>query len=405
MFCNKKIICLICSSVRSLWKALAFLMLVSIGYNEFLINLLQSLKWSNINCQSSNCTRILFVADSQILGDTNDYSWISAVANFDSDWHLKKTFSHAFAHARPDVICFLGDIFDEGSSADDTQYQRYYERFREIFQMTVDDREDSPQVIIVPGDSDIGQFGGNSPKVNRFRKMFYEKEMWLGKGNIIFYNINRITHEMPSYDSDNKHDNYTRIFLSHLPILESDEKFSKKVNIKDNKLTKSFRKRNRIKSKQFAAKALETFKPHLIFSGHHHQSLIMKTKLKRLHSPEIPNSLNNDKKTAYAMNKFNIDDIFENNEVLEIYIPTCSYRMGEMDIGFGYAVLDNRNLFYTVLWTTQRFYQLSFYLFLLFIVVFYILVIKIPDMIVYIGNRLIGRESYKNDRPYRYLPL
>lgn len=70
----------------------------------------------------------------------------------------------------------------------------------------------------------------------------------------------------------------------------------------------------------------------------------MRTKLKRLHQPEIPNSLNNDKKTAYAMNRFDIDEIFDNNEVLEIYVPTCSYRMGEMDIGFGYAILGESSL-------------------------------------------------------------
>ncbi|XP_063698984.1 uncharacterized protein LOC134829698 [Culicoides brevitarsis] len=370
------------SSVRTLWKGLFGLMLVSIAYNEFLINLLQSLKWSNINCSNPNCTRILFVADPQILGDTFDYNWFSALANFDSDWHLKKTFSHAFSHAKPDVVCFLGDIFDEGSVADDQQYKSYYDRFREIFHMGMNETNGGIQSIFVPGDNDIGGEYGESikaPKVNRFRKMFFEKEVWLGKGNIIFYNINRITHEMPSFDAGSKkHDNYTRIFLSHLPILESNERFSRK--------------------------ALDTFKPHLIFSGHHHQSLIMRTKLKRLHQPEIPNSLNNDKKTAYAMNRFDIDEIFDNNEVLEIYVPTCSYRMGEMDIGFGYAILDNRNLYYTVLWTSQRFYQLSFYLFLLFILVLYILAIKIPDIVVYIGNQITGKQ-HKSDRPYRYLPL
>lgn len=214
--CVKKIVVSIYSSVRSLWKGLAGLMLVSIAYNEFLINLLQSLKWSNINCENPNCTRILFVADPQILGDTFDYSWFSALANFDSDWHLKKTFSHAFHHTKPDIVCFLGDIFDEGSVADDKQYKAYYARFKEIFHMGMDETG-SVQAIFVPGDNDIGGEYGESikaPKVNRFRKMFFEKEVWLGKGNIIFYNINRITHEMPSFDAKSKkHDNYTRIFL------------------------------------------------------------------------------------------------------------------------------------------------------------------------------------------------
>lgn len=90
-----------------------------------------------------------------------------------------------------------------------------------------------------------------APKVNRFRQKFYEREIWSAKGNILFYNINRITHEMPSSDTKNKHDNYTRIFLSHLPILESNERFSRKVNLKTNRLI-SFAQWNRVRSSKFA---------------------------------------------------------------------------------------------------------------------------------------------------------
>lgn len=108
---NDKNLILDFRSIRNLWKALIALMLLSIAYNEFLINLLQSYKWSNVRCENSNCTRILFVADPQLLGETFDSSFYSSIANYDSDWHLEKTFSRAFAHAKPDVICFLGDIF------------------------------------------------------------------------------------------------------------------------------------------------------------------------------------------------------------------------------------------------------------------------------------------------------
>lgn len=330
-----------------------------------------------MNCASKNCTRILFVADPQLLGETFDSSFYSSLANYDSDWHLEKTFSRAFGHSTPDVICFLGDIFDEGSVADDLAYQRYYSRFRDIFM-----KEDTSKtkMIFVPGDNDIGgEFGEQikPTKINRFRKMFFEKGKWK-VGNIIFYNINRITQEMPAQDPNLKHDNLTRIFLSHLPILEWNNPFSRK--------------------------AVETFKPHLIFSGHHHQSLIKKIKMKRIDDPEIPNQLNNDKKTAYTMNKFDLNELIENNEVLEINIPTCSYRMGAMDIGYGFAIIDDHTLYYTVLWVSQRFYQLKFYLFLLFVVTFYVTIVKLPLLISYFITRLKNRGT-KDNRPYRYLPL
>jgi len=364
------------SSIKSLWKALIGLMLLSIAYNEFLINVLQSFKWSNVSCEHKNCTRILFVADPQLLGETFDSSFYSSLANYDSDWHLKKTFNRALAHARPNVICFLGDIFDEGSVADEAAYQRYYDRFKDIF---MDDETSTIKMVFVPGDNDIGGEGIEPIKptsVNRFRKMFYERDTWK-IGDIIFYNINKITQEMPATDPQAKHDNFTRIFLSHLPLLEWNSRFSRK--------------------------AIDTFKPHLIFSGHHHMSLISRMKYKRLDSPGMPSSLNNDKKTAYAMNHFDLNELIDNNEVLEINIPTCSYRMGTMDIGYGYAVIDQSQLYYTVLWVSQRFYQLGFYLSLLLLILVYVLVFKLPLIMSYCSHR--RRSRGKSDRPYRYLPL
>lgn len=73
-------------TIKYLWRALIGLMVLSIAYNEYLINLLQSFKWSNINCANKNCTRILFVADPQLLGETFDSSFYSSLANYDSDW-------------------------------------------------------------------------------------------------------------------------------------------------------------------------------------------------------------------------------------------------------------------------------------------------------------------------------
>lgn len=242
-------------------------------------------------------------------------------------------------------------------------------------------------MILVPGDNDIGGEGIEPIRptsVNRFRKMFLEQDTWKIKGNIIFYNINRITEEMPAIDPRIPHDNYTRIFLSHLPLLEWNSRFSRK--------------------------AIDTFKPHLIFSGHHHQSLIKKIKYKRADVPPagFPNSLNNDKKTAYVMNTFNLNELIDNNEVLEINIPTCSYRMGTMDIGYGYAVIDNVNLHYTVLWVSQRFYQLGFYLSLLVLVLVYVTCTRFSAILAVVMHRQRGfnRRACENDRPsYRYLPL
>ncbi|CAF1539105.1 unnamed protein product, partial [Adineta steineri] len=48
--------------------------------------------------------------------------------------YLAKTFSQANEYIKPNWILFLGDIFDEGLSASDDEFKRYFERFDTIFQ-------------------------------------------------------------------------------------------------------------------------------------------------------------------------------------------------------------------------------------------------------------------------------
>ena len=47
--------------------------------------------------------------------------------------YLAKTFSYALNHVQPDIIVFLGDLTDEGSNANDADYELYVKRFNNIF--------------------------------------------------------------------------------------------------------------------------------------------------------------------------------------------------------------------------------------------------------------------------------
>uniref|UniRef100_A0A8D8FFM3 Metallophosphoesterase 1 homolog n=1 Tax=Culex pipiens TaxID=7175 RepID=A0A8D8FFM3_CULPI len=79
------------------------------------------------------CLKVLLVADPQILGNTFDTKLYWPLANYDSDRHLSRTYRRALQHTTPDVICFLGDLMDEGSVATDVQYDEYFARFADIF--------------------------------------------------------------------------------------------------------------------------------------------------------------------------------------------------------------------------------------------------------------------------------
>ena len=52
---------------------------------------------------------------------------------FDSDRFLRKTFSYAYEVSKPDAVIFVGDLFDEGATASESQILEYVTRFESIF--------------------------------------------------------------------------------------------------------------------------------------------------------------------------------------------------------------------------------------------------------------------------------
>ena len=47
---------------------------------------------------------------------------------------MRKSFSYAFSYSKPDVVLFLGDLFDEGSKASGQEYMVTLERFNSVFE-------------------------------------------------------------------------------------------------------------------------------------------------------------------------------------------------------------------------------------------------------------------------------
>ncbi|XP_062551378.1 uncharacterized protein LOC134216527 isoform X2 [Armigeres subalbatus] len=281
----------------------------------------------------NRCLKILLVADPQILGNTFDKKIYWPLANFDSDWHLSKTYRKAVQHTTPDVICFLGDLMDEGSVATAVQYDEYYARFANIFTQP---RADT-LMIYIPGDNDIGGEGQlvTQENVQRFRQYFSEKPNWELIDTATFINVNRFTGFMPSTEKTNHDQHSFTVLLSHMSLLKNIGTFSER--------------------------AIQTFHPHVIFSAHDHLSKYALVHRNNLFQEVNHIDLNTDRHKRQEISSFNLVDLRYRQELLEIMVPTCSYRMGVMKIGYGYAVLDGDELKYTVLWSSQRFYQLAVY--------------------------------------------
>lgn len=302
--------------------------LVILIFNEYLIYFLQRVQWQKAACRTENCNRILFVADPQLLGENNEL-WI---ARWDSDRHISKNYRQAFSHVKPDAVIFLGDLTDEGSMADDVQFQRYFKRFRKVF----------PSVggvdrIYLPGDNDIGGEGWEpvkKDKIERFLAFFWSKTTLKLKNNLNFYVVDLIRHVMAEEDKSEDFQNATRILIGHYPITHGRNSFS--------------------------SSAIKIFQPHAIFSAHDHKS-----------SLAISRTDNFYPKTTFlgSSTTFDLVSMQNRSEIIEIQVPSCSYRMGALRIGFGQAVFENGKLNYTPLFVINRFVQLAMYVVLAFLLI------------------------------------
>uniref|UniRef100_A0A1S4J383 Calcineurin-like phosphoesterase domain-containing protein n=1 Tax=Culex quinquefasciatus TaxID=7176 RepID=A0A1S4J383_CULQU len=345
--------------LHPVWRIYCIVLIILILYNEVFIYVLQKFKWSSINCKDANCLRILLVGDPQILGENTGRRLYRGLANYDSDRYLAWYYREVVDHVRPDVICFLGDLMDEGNTSNELNFKEYYERFGSIFPT-----HPTAKTIYIPGDNDIGGEAGEEVKesvVRRFRQYFSEKPAWIVNDNVTIYNINKITHERPLHDPRmvddtgvDVSDRYIRIFLSHMPVLSA--------------------------ASTFTYEAIGKLKPNVIFSGHLHHSRYVRIHRKHLRAATYK-PLSDDKKTAYKVHNFDLHYHQDTQELLEIIVPTCSYRMGVPDIGYGFAVIDGTTLKYTVLWTTNRFHQLISYIVVVSLPVIYLILVLLVKII------------------------
>ncbi|XP_065367477.1 metallophosphoesterase 1 homolog isoform X2 [Calliphora vicina] len=313
---------------RLVTRTLLLLTLLLGAYNEIFIYYFNRTSWQEINCKLDNCTRMLLIADPQLLGLTYDKSFYSGVARYDSDRYLQKTFQQALTFTKPHIICFLGDLLDEGNVASPDEFQSYVQRFRSIYKTHEDIR-----LIHIPGDNDIGGENGeyiSNLNIHRFEEAFTQRDIF--DYNLLrFFKINRMMLDFTNPDRLNNKQKL-RIGLSHAPILIGGGPLLRAI--------------------------LTELDPHIIFSGHWHESRIFihpSTKVISFYEPTVKH--------------FNLKQMKEQqHSYLEIMVPTSSYRMGKTNIGMGYAVLENYDLSYTVLWLPNRFISLLVYVFWLLFV-------------------------------------
>lgn len=295
--------------------------------------------WKDLSCDLEDCTKILLVGDPQIIGLKSGAS--KAIAPFtiyDSDRYLAKTYHNAYEFTKPDVVIFLGDLFYEGMHSSDKEFEVYLKRFKKIFNL----QSNKSRYIYLPGDNDIGGDGKliKLKKLVRFQKAFNQSDT-VNYRNIKFYKVNLLTKAAPkNIPIHAKFSDTTTIMiaLSHIPFLHS----------------------------VIVNKVLREMRPHIIFTAHDHVSKVIPidAKTRRYELPIIVNP-NVEKIHTFKLGA---------NNMYEVAVPTCSYRKGNDEYGYGFAVIKNDVLYYTALGLPNRFKQLKMYIIVSFFIVVAIIV-------------------------------
>ncbi|XP_050390608.1 uncharacterized protein LOC126809839 isoform X2 [Patella vulgata] len=143
------------------------------------------------------------------------------------------------------------------------------------------------------------------------------------------------------------------------------------------------------KLKVYIYPIIKEIKPQLLFSGHWHKSMhfvcdsCLSDNADTSHWPVHRRELSD-------INDYMYLDLTNSQGIQELMIPTCSYRMGVTDIGYGVAIINKeKTVRYTVLWLPRRYDVLYAYIF----VVIFLLIFNI------FGKLCFPKLLY-NYRPY-----
>lgn len=95
---------------------------------------MNTLWWTDLNCEHPNCSKILVVSKPRLLGNEYSPQFTFEVARKDNDWYLQRTYALAYDHFKPDIVLFLGQLLNEGSYCfQPILYDKYCKRFDNVF--------------------------------------------------------------------------------------------------------------------------------------------------------------------------------------------------------------------------------------------------------------------------------
>ncbi|KAL7645014.1 UNVERIFIED_CONTAM: hypothetical protein RMT77_003384 [Armadillidium vulgare] len=108
--------------------------------------------------------KVMVLADTHLLGSRNGH-WFDKLRR---EWQMHRSFQTSIMLHNPDLVIFLGDLFDEGKWCPPEEFEYYVKRFHYLFYIPK-----STELLIAAGNHDMGfHYSLNSYLASRFEEAF-----------------------------------------------------------------------------------------------------------------------------------------------------------------------------------------------------------------------------------------
>lgn len=238
--------------------------------------------------------RMFVLTDTHIMGPTKSFR----LDKLRREWLMKQAFSISNSIYKPDIVIFLGDIFDEGYYSPDEAFYNACDDFDRVFPFD----PAKQQRIIIPGNHDIG-FHHHMIYRPYVLERFHEKyqaplsielirSSRLKHVNIVatnsmtFYNdscmfcsygavsTNRIARDLDSLLDKGRELYSPPILLTHIPLYRMDDSQCDYRHSMANKVKKDNIEGEDVLHSSSSMFLLEKLKPMLVLSGHTHMQCL-----------------------------------------------------------------------------------------------------------------------------------
>ncbi|XP_077502708.1 per1-like protein PGAP5 [Amblyomma americanum] len=286
--------------------------------------------------------KMMLLSDTHLLGPKRGH-WFDKLRR---EWQMHRTFQTALTLHRPEVVAFLGDVFDEGQWSSDEEFKAYMKRFWDLFYVPA-----NVKVLVAVGNHDVGfHYRMHEYFVDRFEESFNTSALKLTviKGNL-FVTVNsmalygdncnfcarakieleqirhklrcsegKVTRAKSCQKGDRLGTNGRPIILMHFPLYRSsDSACSEPDAASPEEKEESFRENWECLSQKATVLLLDALNPRAVFTGHTHHGCLT------IHRKSIPEwtlpsiSWRNKRGPSFALAAFTPNDM----AVSKCYIP------------------------------------------------------------------------------------